>query len=143
MATLVDAGQFEDTLNICALCKSSAALRDVDVEMIHERYALSLFQKGDFDGCISHYIAGKSNVVAVLMLFPDLVPVALQSSYGSVTRSTRQQSASTSRSSAGIGTPSGWGPMNRLNGVVMNRAAVALAAFCEYHRASVGLVLYL
>ena len=134
----MDGGQFEDALNICALSRSSASVRDVNVELIHEKYALSLFQKGDFDGCVSHYIAGKSNVVAVLMLFPDLVPVVLQTVYASITRAVRAQSTGSVRGAgSGIGTPSGWGQMNKLTGLVMNRAAAALASYCEYHRAGV------
>jgi hypothetical protein len=136
----VEAGQFEEALNICALCKSASLGRDVDVELIHEKYALSLFQKGDFDGCVQHYIAGKSNVVAVLMLFPDLVPVVLQTTFSNVSRQGQSRTTSSRGGAAmGSGTPSAWGPMNRLSGVVLSRAAVALVAFCEHHRPLVSM----
>jgi hypothetical protein len=144
----VEAGQFEESLNICALCKSPALGRDVDVELIHEKYALSLFQKGDFEGSMQHYIAGKSNPVAVLMLYPDLVPVVLQTAYAHLGRLGKPSNAggvgpSSSSSSGGrgagaaflgSGTPSSWGPQRNLSPLVLNRAASALAAFCEHHR---------
>ena len=64
---------YEDALNICALCRQPAQLRDIDVPRIHEKFAYSLFLKGDFDEAVSNYITAKSNPVQVPLLFPDLI----------------------------------------------------------------------
>ena len=82
---LVDSLAFEDALSICSTCKtytgvpSSTQLMDIDVGNIHERYASVLFQKGDFDGAVVHYIAANSDIIDVFSLFPDFVPPNLLS----------------------------------------------------------------
>jgi len=81
---------------------------------IHEKYATALFQKGDFEGAMTNYIAAKASPIVLLRRFPDLVPSALHAAAGI-------ELASSSSST-------------KLSGVVLQRAAAALATFCAHHR---------
>jgi hypothetical protein len=130
---MVDAGLYEDALNVCALCRQpDVQLKDLDVSRIHEKLgnllyplmkcpfyirahaAFSLFQKGDFEESIASYVLAKTNPSQVIMLFPDFVPNALLGS---------KQSAA---------------KKGKLTGTVLNRAASAIVKFCEYHRPHVS-----
>ena len=111
---LVEAGLFEEAINLCTLSPNVGQLTDIDICRIHEKFALSLFQKGDFEGAISHYISAGTNVVSVISQFTDLIPPQLHSSLG----------ISKSKSS-------------KLSGMILHRAAAAMVQFCEYHRESI------
>jgi MinD-like ATPase involved in chromosome partitioning or flagellar assembly len=125
--TLLDAYRFEDAINLCALCLANPQIRDIDVAGVHEKYALSLFQKGDFDMAIQHYIKAKATPQKVLILFPDLVPVVFYGYLGissqSISTGTRAGSSGTSVSTSA-----------RMTGVVLTRAAAAMVNYCHYYR---------
>lgn len=122
----MEASLYEDALNICALCNQTAQLRDLDVGRIHEKFAYSLFLKGDFDEAINNYIVAKANPVQVLLLFPDFIPLALQGSE-------RGRVAGT-KGSSGSGQVTG-----KFTGSILLRAAAAVVRYCEHHRAHVSL----
>ncbi len=115
---MVAAGLYEEALNICTLCRQPSQLKDTDVGKVHEKYAHSLFLKGDFDESISNYITAKTNPVQVLLLFPDFIPLTLQSS---------------DRKTKGSNTI-GVEKQSKLVGNVLHRAASAVVKFCEHHR---------
>lgn len=115
ISDLMEAGSYEVAINLCAMTQASGQLRDVDVCQIHEKYAMTLFHKGDFKGAMSNYISAKTTPLVLLRRFPDLVPVALHASAGIV--------------SSGA---------NKLTGLVLQRAAAAMATFCTHHRGAVS-----
>ena len=115
---MVETGLFQDALNLCTLCHQPAVqLKDIDIGRIHEKFAFSIFQKGDFDEAINNYIISKTHPVQVLNLFPDFVPLSLQT----MDRSRVKGNEKTMK----------------LIGNVLHRAASAVVKFCEFHRAHV------
>jgi hypothetical protein len=117
--TLVETGLYEEAINLCSLCPNSSQLRDIDIPRIHEKFAFSLFQKGDFEGAISHYILANTELLSVIAKFPDLVPVSLHSWVG-LTNSNSNK-----------------GKTSSLDGMILHRAAAALVHFCEQYRSNV------
>ena len=77
-----------------------------------------LYSKGDFDGAVTNYLAADADLLSVLGLFPEFVPVSLvQHLYG--------------RDHLG---PSG---NSERSGVILYRAAAALVHYCERMRMKV------
>ena len=111
--SLVEAGLFEEAINLCSLSPNVG--QDIDIHRIHEKFAVSLFQKGDFEGAITHYIAAQTNVVNVIIQFPDLIPTQLHSALGITSKSKN----------------------SKLSGMILHRAAAAMVQFCEHHRESI------
>ena len=135
----MSANAFEEALSLCSLCATIKADESSDVDQqwhvdeaavksIHQRYAFSLHQKGDFEGAVIQYIAGGSSPATVMAMFPELIPHSLLTALQ----------------------PSGLGPnlglssvapppaaMPRLSGMILNRAASALVSFCDHHRPAV------
>lgn len=110
--TLVETGLFEEAINLCSL--SPNVSQDIDIHRIHEKFAVSLFQKGDFEGAITHYISAETNVVNVIIQFPDLIPTQLHTTLGISSKS-----------------------KTKLSGMILHRAAAAMVQFCEHHRESI------
>lgn len=117
------------------------------MRQIHEKFAFSLHQKGDFEGAVTHYIAAGSHPANVIAMFADLIPQALVQALTSAPPSSAMaaanagaalqiQSTAVNLGLACVGAP--LGPLPRLSGVILNRAASALATFCEHHRAAVN-----
>lgn len=127
--TLVEAGRFEEAISLCALCQSSPQLKEIDIPGIHEKYAYTLFSKGDFDGAIANFIKSDCSPVLVIGLFPDLVPPALHAYVGI----NHTASASVSAPQLKRGSSSG-----KLVGISLTRAAAALAQYCESGKAAVS-----
>jgi hypothetical protein len=79
--SLVESGSFEEALNLCTLSPVLSTSQGIKVKQIQEKYALSLFLRGDFDGAVTHFIAAGSEPSSVLLLFSDpLVPSSLNRS---------------------------------------------------------------
>jgi hypothetical protein len=114
---LVGIGACEDALSLCKLSPHPIHLKDVDVAAIHEKFAMMLFQKGDFEGAVSNYIAANTNPLIVLPLFPDLIPTALRAALGPK------------------GNGSGEG--SKLSREILLRAASAVVQYCEHYRPKV------
>jgi hypothetical protein len=112
---LVEAGLFEEAINLCSLSPNVGQLADIDIHRIHEKFAVSLFQKGDFEGAITHYIAAETNVTNVIIQFPDLIPTQLHTALGISSKSKG----------------------SKLSGMILHRAAAAMVQFCEHHRDSI------
>lgn len=130
IAYLVEKGLYEEALRVHQLSRQPNLLREVDISKIHEKYALSLFQRGEFEDAAVHFIAAASHPMEVLQLFPDFVPAPLQSPVsgrlqGLMTQ-VRAASTDTSKSTAKTATNS------------QSRAATALAKFCNHHRRHVS-----
>lgn len=117
------------------------------VRQIHEKFAFSLHQKGDFEGAVTHYIAAGSHPASVIAMFADLIPQALVTSLTAAPPSSAMAAATATTALhihptavnlglACVGAP--LGPLPRLSGVILNRAASALVTFCEHHRSSVS-----
>lgn len=123
---LLDAYQFEEAINLCTLCIANPQMREIDIAGVHEKYALSLFQRGDFDSSIHHYIKAKSTPQKVLTLFPDLVPVVF---YGYLGISSQSLSAS--------GRTVNNASSRTMTGVVLTRAAAAVVTYCNYYRMAI------
>jgi hypothetical protein len=134
------ASAFEEALSLCTLCATIKADESSDVDQqwhvdeaavktIHQRYAFSLHQKGDFEGAVIQYIAGGSSAATVIALFPELIPHSLLASL------------QPSGLGPNLGLPSVVPPpaaMPRLSGMILNRAASALVSFCDHHRPAVA-----
>lgn len=128
---LVDKGLYEEALRIHQLSRQPNMLKEVDINKIHEKFALSLFQRGEFEESIVHFISAGSSAIDVLLLFPDFVPAPLQQSTSSKFQSILTQT----RSMSGDG-----GKGVKLNANTQSRAAAALAKFCNHHRRRVSIV---
>lgn len=123
--TLVESSLYEEAINLCSLCPNSSQLRDIDIPRIHEKFAFSLFQKGEFEGAISHYILANTELLSVIAKFPDLVPVSLHSWVGINNSTSNTNKGKTGNTSSS------------LEGMILHRAASALVHFCEHHRPNV------
>lgn len=109
---------------------------DISMKQIHEQYAFSLHQKGDFEGAISQYIAAETSPARVIALFPDLIPnsliVALNSAHPTAAI------AAANPATLGLSSvilPSE--PLQKLSGLILQRAASAMLSFCEHYRADI------
>lgn len=135
--SLLDAQRFEDAINLCILCQHNPQLKDIDVPGVHEKYAFSLYQKGDFEGCIAHFLKADSNPKKVLALFPDLVPTNFNGFLGISQASASVVAPSRATSTRPVSAPavaSSVPATGKMTGLVLQRAAAALVSFCEHHR---------
>lgn len=115
---LMESNRFEEAINLCILCQNNPQLKDIDVSFVHEKFAMALYQRGDFDGAITNFIKGKSTLARVFGLFPDLVPNVFHNFLGiNVNSATYNPKA-----------------MTKMSGAILFRAASALVTFCEHQR---------
>lgn len=130
---LVDSGNFEDALALTTSCLSyggptSAQLVDIDIRNIHERYGSVLYQKGDFDGAVVNYLSAESDIVDVLILFPEFVPQTL---LNAMFPQKGNGVLSPLLNSIGVTTTA------KLQGAILHRAAAAVVQYCEKRREKV------
>jgi hypothetical protein len=135
---LVEANSFEDALALCATCKSytgapSSQLMDIDVKNIHEKFGTVLYQKGDFDGAVVHYIAADSDITDVFALFPDLVPPNIMHALFPERNGSGSSLSGMAPSTSGH---------QRMTGTILHRAAAAVVQYCEKMRPKVHTYLY-
>ena len=121
----MDNSVYEDALALCTLCSADTsfdreALNYVSVADIHRKYAYNIYQRGDYDGAINHFLMAETKFKDVLALFPELFPknfskfeVYLQdtSGYGNSTKGS--------------------------GGQTISRAPSAVAAYCEKIRSNI------
>ena len=143
-------GAFDDALSLCTLCgeqtetsvssKADAGDRSgdmVSLKDIHEQYAFSLHQKGDFEGAITQYIAAETPPASVIALFPELIPNSIVVALNSVP--SVSMTAEGNPATLGLSTVSPPPSMlQRLSGMILQRAASALLTFCEHYRNDVN-----
>jgi hypothetical protein len=148
---LMENNSFEEALSLCTLCgeqgqgQGDKQLKaggggggmggeEISLKQIHEQFAFSLHQKGDFEGAITQYIAAATAPASVIALFPELIPHALVTALNSAPSAAAAAEANpaTLGLSAVTAPPS---PLQRLSGVILQRAASALLSFCEHYRA--------
>jgi len=77
--TLVDNSVYEEALSLCTLCTTDGSadvevLNYISVTDIHKKYAYNIFQRGDYDGAISHFLLAETKFRDVLALFPEFIP---------------------------------------------------------------------
>ena len=70
---------YEEALSLCSICTSESsfdqdAITYVSVPDIHKKYAYSIYQRGDYDGAITHFLLAETKFKEVLALFPELFP---------------------------------------------------------------------
>jgi hypothetical protein len=51
---------------------------------IHYQFALSLYQKGDFEGSIANFIIARCKPSDVIALFPDFIPSSLFAAFSAI-----------------------------------------------------------
>lgn len=140
---------FEEALSLCVLSGEQdkrtndgqttkiGGADDIIIQQIHEQYAFSLHQKGDFEGAVTQYIAAETSVASVIMLFPELIPNSLLTVLNSVpTCSVLTSDYPAAIGYGGVMSPTK--PTPKLSGMILQRAASALLTFCEHHRAEVN-----
>lgn len=122
---LVDNSVYEEALSLSSLCTADGSadvevLNYISVTDIHKRYAYNIFQRGDYDGAISHFLLAETKFRDVLSLFPEFIPKNF-AKYEIYLRDT-----------SGFGGGSGSRQSSPSRG-----AASALALYCEKIRPSV------
>ena len=122
ISRLSDGGHYEDALNLHTISLAQgAALPEIDVGGIHEMYGNALFENGDFDNALNNYSLARTPTAAILGLFPEFVPSALQQYCSSIPSRCKVPDSTTP-----------------LVGNALNRAAEALKVYCEKHREAVS-----
>jgi hypothetical protein len=86
--------------------------------------------KGDFDGAIQNYLLGKTDIIPVFMLFPEIVPALLLQQY--LTNCSQSYNSLLTNSTT----------QTKLSGIILHRAASALVHYCESWRSKVVIFLY-
>lgn len=142
---LMQQNAYEEALSLCALCKEQSAGDgeekatsggDITVKQIHEQFAFSLHQKGDFEGAVTQYIAAGTAPASVIALFPELIPNALVTALNSAPSASMVAEVNPATLGLSAVTPPP-APLQKLSGMVLQRAASALLSFCEHYRADV------
>lgn len=137
---------YEDALSLCSLSEKSLSqdtvqakgggTESVSLKQIHEQYAFDLHQKGDFEGAITQYIAAETPPASVIALFPELIPHSLIAALNSAPSAMAAAASNPAALGfAGITAPPQ--PLQKLSGMILQRAASALLSFCEHYRTDV------
>lgn len=124
---LVDKGLYEEALRIHLLSRQPSILREIDVGKVHEKFALSLFLRGEFEESVLQFISAGSSLMDVMQLFPEFVPVPLRQPV-----SGRIQALLTQIRSLSVDNTTKSAVKTSTNS--QSRAASALAKFCSHHR---------
>ena len=147
--TLEESNYYEEALNLYLLCNNNPQLRDININTIYEKYALYLYQRGEFESSIINYIKADCYPMKVLSLFPDLIPQLYHgllgiSSNSSIIKSTNSNTNSNPNLSSNLNSNmkrmsitnpnANNNNSNKLTDVILQRAAIALVQYCEYYR---------
>ncbi len=115
MEELVNAGLFEEAINLTKLCgyvENNLSSSSIDLISLYKSSALVFLQKGDYEKAIQHFIFAKCEFLDIMKYFPDFIPSSLQSVW---------------RVSASESKP--------LSDVALVRAANAVIQLCEHFKA--------
>lgn len=132
ITSMGQAGQYEEALSLLAACTVpiqshsiwevglkqralGSVISENDEKQLRRRFALSLFQRGDFEGSISQHILADTPPIELLEHFPEFAMP------GQLPEDPNNQSSRTVR----------------LNGAALSRVASSMVAFCEHHREKV------
>lgn len=140
ISELEERGQYEHALSLCALLSDSdpEVLAYISVPSIHEKNARSIYNKGDFDGAIAHFLLAETPFMSVLGLFPDIVPQQLQQKYGLCAPAAAPVAAAATADGGGNSSSSSSSRRaQKLPKEIVARAALALVQYCERLRPAV------
>lgn len=113
--SLVSAGCHEEAINMYQVCENKALVNGIDITYLYEANAFAMLTKGDFEKAVNNFIAAKTDFLLVAANFTDFIPSSLQTALN-------------------ISSTSG----KKYSGIVLQRAALAVATLCESHRANVS-----
>ena len=125
---LVAAGVYEDALNLCAAVQDKELMGDIDEQGIHERFAHVLYSRGDFEAAVEQYVKARTPPLAVLSLFPALLPPSFDTKAGG---------GSGGSGGSGLASKSAPAAARALQGAALSRAAAAVAVYLEAVRPAV------
>ncbi len=110
--TLIAQGLYEEAIHLVTLCHLGD-LQGVDVVQLHVSCGHALLARGDFQQAITHFIHANTPFLSIAKEFPDFIPLSLQVMLGV-------------------------NQVKKLTGSILARAALAIVAWGEHHRAKVS-----
>ncbi len=113
----MSSGLFEEAITLYTMFSENGSVvpPGVDPSKLYEQCGAALLNNGYFDKAVLNFIAGGTDFMAVVRLFPDLVPLPLHAVIG-------------------VGVASAASGARKLIGAALQKAAAALVTFCDHHR---------